>query len=119
MKTAIRNPKYYPNVQKKNLFRDGYIADNSSHSRGSTVDVTIVSLDPNEPQELDMGSAWDFFGPLSWPGNKSVSPTQRAHRMLLQKIMTKHAFKPLKEEWWHFTLQDEPFPNRYFDFSLR
>jgi len=110
---------YYPDVGKKNLFRDGYIAERSGHSRGSTVDVTIVSLDSNKPEELDMGTKWDFFGPQSWPGNLSVTPVQRAHRMLLRHVMTKHGFKPLKEEWWHFTLKDEPFPSQYFDFPVK
>ncbi len=111
--------KYYPGVDKQNLFRDGYIAAKSGHSRGSTVDVTIISIDSNNPLELDMGTGFDFFGPLSWPDSKAVKPTQRAHRMLLQSLMTKHGFKPLKEEWWHFTLKDEPFPDTYFDFPIK
>ena len=111
--------EYYPSVDKKNLFRDGYIAERSSHSRGSTVDLTIVSLDSNIPVELDMGSTFDYFGPVSWPGNLTVLPSQRAHRLLLQMIMTKYGFKPLNEEWWHFTLKNEPFPNQYFDFEVQ
>ncbi len=111
--------KYYPDVDKKNLFRDGYIAEKSSHSRGSTVDLTIVSLDEKKPQELDMGTRWDYFGLQSWPGSMAVTPTQRANRMLLQNLMTKYKFKPVKEEWWHFTLKGEPFPNNYFDFEVR
>ena len=111
--------KYYPDVDKKNLFRDGYIAAKSSHSRGSTVDLTIISLFPIKPLELDMGTGFDFFGPLSWPDSKAVKPDQRAHRMLLQTLMTKHGFKPLQEEWWHFTLKDEPFPDTYFDFTIK
>jgi zinc D-Ala-D-Ala dipeptidase len=111
--------KYYPDVDKKNLFRDGYIAAKSGHSRGSTVDVTIISLDSKKTLELDMGTGFDFFGPLSWPDSKAVKPDQRAHRMLLQTLMTKHGFKPLQEEWWHFTLKDEPFPDTYFDFPIK
>lgn len=111
--------KYYPNVDKKELFEHGYIAEQSGHSRGSTVDLTIVSIDPNGSQELDMGTEWDFFSPRSWPSSMDVTATQRAHRMLLRNIMTKYGFTPLKEEWWHFTLTDEPFPNRYFDFSVK
>jgi D-alanyl-D-alanine dipeptidase len=111
--------EYYPDVNKKDLFRDGYIAQKSSHSRGSTVDVTIVSLGADARRKLDMGTPWDFFGPRSWPGSRSVSPAQRAHRMLLQKVMTAHGFRPLKEEWWHFTLGDEPFPNQYFNFAVK
>ena len=111
--------RYYPNVKKKNLFKAGYIAERSGHSRGSTVDVTVVSLATNETEGLDMGTKWDLFGPESWPSNLSLTPEQRAHRMLLQNVMTQYGFKPLKEEWWHFTLKDEPFANTYFDFSIR
>ena len=111
--------RYYPNVKKKNLFRAGYIDERSGHSRGSTVDVTVVSLATNETEELDMGTKWDLFGPESWPSNLSLTPAQRAHRMLLQNVMTQYGFKPLKEEWWHFTLKDEPFANTYFDFPIR
>jgi D-alanyl-D-alanine dipeptidase len=110
--------KYYPDVEKRYLFRDGYIAAKSGHSRGSTVDVTLVSLDPDNPAELDMGTGWDFFGPLSWPASFEVTPQQRANRMLLQSLMVKHGFRPLAEEWWHFTLEDEPFPETYFDFPV-
>lgn len=110
--------KYYPDVAKKDLFKDGYIAAKSGHSRGSTVDLTIVSLDAGNTEELDMGTGWDFFGPKSWPGSQVVSAEQRAHRMLLQQLMTKHGFKPLAEEWWHFTLIEEPFPDNYFDFVI-
>lgn len=110
--------KYYPDVDKKKLFTAGYIAEKSGHSRASTVDLTIVFFNSNKIQALDMGTRWDFFGPQSWPSNTSISPAQRAHRMLLQVLMTKHGFKPLKEEWWHFTLKDEPFPNTYFNFVI-
>jgi len=109
--------KYYPDVQKKNLFKDGYIAAKSGHSRGSSVDVTIISLD--NLQELDMGTHWDFFGPLSWPQNLTLTLEQRAHRMLLQSLMLRHGFRALKEEWWHFSLQNEPFPKTYFDFRVK
>lgn len=111
--------KYYPNVNKGNLFQEGYIAAESSHSRGSTVDLTIVSLDSKTPQELDMVSIFDFFGPVSWPSSMTPSLSQRAHRMLLQIIMKKYGFEPLNEEWWHFTLKNEPFPKQYFDFPVR
>ena len=108
---------YYPNVDKDQVFEQGYIATRSGHSRGSTVDLTIVSLAaPHE--ELDMGSGFDFFGPESWPENRSFPPAQRAHRMLLQTVMKQNGFKPYDKEWWHFTLADEPFPDTYFDFPV-
>ncbi len=106
--------KFYPFVEKRFLFRDGYIASKSGHSRGSTLDITLVSTVTKHEGELDMGSPWDFFDKKSWPSSKEVSSQQRANRMLLQKVMIKHGFKSLKEEWWHFTLKDEPFPETYF-----
>lgn len=109
---------YYPDVAKKDLFTKGYIAEKSSHSRGSTVDLTIISLYGNR-EELDMGSSFDFFGPASWPDNKKISGSQRSHRMLLQTLMIKHGFKSLKEEWWHFILEDEPYPDTYFNFPVQ
>ncbi len=111
--------RYYPEVDKSNLFRDGYIAARSGHSRGSTVDLTLVSRTSGMPAELDMGTSWDYFGPRSWPSSIEVSAEQRAHRMLLQSLMIKHGFRPLAEEWWHFTLENEPFPDTYFDFPVR
>ena len=110
--------RYYPDVAKEHLFRDGYIAAKSGHSRGSTVDLTIVALDGGDPVELDMGTPWDYFGPRSWPTSLEVTPQQRANRMLLQALMMKHGFRPLAEEWWHFTLEDEPYPETYFDFVV-
>jgi D-alanyl-D-alanine dipeptidase len=110
--------RYYPDIRKEDLLRDGYIAARSGHTRGSTVDVTLVSLHGARDQ-LDMGTPWDFFSPMSWPTSAVVAPGQRAHRLLLQTLMTKHGFVPLQEEWWHFTLKAEPFPDTYFDFPVR
>jgi D-alanyl-D-alanine dipeptidase len=109
--------EFYPNVKKENLFKEDYIADRSSHSRGSTVDLTIISLQTNE--ELDMGSGYDFFSPESWPNFEGINLTQRSNRMLLQTLMIKHGFKPYPKEWWHFTLKNEPFPNTYFNFPIQ
>jgi len=111
--------KYYPEVDKANLFTEGYIADRSGHSRGSAVDVTIVSLGDTELVELDMGTNWDFFSPSSWPQSSIVTSQQRANRVLLYNVMSKHGFKPLNEEWWHFTLENEPYPDHYFDFPIQ
>jgi zinc D-Ala-D-Ala dipeptidase len=108
--------QYYPQVEKANLFRDGYISARSGHSRGSTVDLTLIELTSGE--ELDMGSAWDFFDPISWPTSNLVSAEQKGNRNLLRDAMTKHGFRPLPEEWWHFTLDNEPYPDTYFDFPI-
>ena len=109
--------KFYPSVEKADLFRKGYIAAKSGHSRGSTVDVTIV--DAASHSELDMGAAWDFFDPISWSTSTKPTAQQRANRLLLRSLMIRHGFRPLKEEWWHFTLEDEPFPDHYFDFVIK
>jgi D-alanyl-D-alanine dipeptidase len=109
--------EYYPDLNKQELIPEGYIAMKSSHSRGSTADLTIIDL--ATLNELDMGTRFDYFSPKSWPDNLSVSPAQRANRMLLQQIMLKHGFSPLKEEWWHFTLKSEPHPDQYFNFPVQ
>lgn len=108
---------YYPDVAKDDLFEEGYITSRSSHSRGSTVDVTIVSHGRDGTiRELDMGSGYDFFSPISWPDSTKVTPQQRANRALLQNVMKAQGFLPYDQEWWHFTLKDEPYPDTYFDF---
>jgi zinc D-Ala-D-Ala dipeptidase len=109
--------KYYPNVEKQHLFRDGYIAARSGHSRGSTVDLTLIRSSTGA--ELDMGSGWDFFDPLSWPSSTAVNAEQKANRDLLRSSMIDQGFRPLAEEWWHFTLDNEPFSDRYFDFDIK
>lgn len=108
---------YYPDVAKENLFIEGYIASRSSHSRGSTIDVTIVYRDGNgSVHELDMGSRFDFFDPISWPKSREVTPQQRANRALLQSLMRAEGFVPYTQEWWYFSLNGEPYPDTYFDF---
>lgn len=109
--------EFYPDVAKADLFIKGYIAERSSHSRGSTVDLTIVYHDEEDAiRELDMGSPYDFFAPISWPDSKEITPQQGANRALLQALMSAHGFVPYAQEWWHFTLADEPYPDTYFDF---
>jgi len=108
---------FYPAVAKEDLFSDGYIAERSGHSRGSTIDLTIV--DSETGQELEMGTPWDFFDPLSWPSSLDLPVQARANRNLLNAVMTKHGFRALPEEWWHFTLENEPFPDTYFDFPIQ
>ena len=111
--------EFYPRVAKQELFKEDYIAARSGHSRGSTVDLTLVSL-RGEPavKELDMGTGFDFFGPESWPDSPALTPQQRTNRLLLQVVMKKHRFRPYAREWWHFTLEAEPFPATYFDFPV-
>lgn len=109
-------PRYYPGVDKANLFRDGYIAAKSGHSRGGTIDLTLIDL--ADGKELPMGTPFDFFGPESWPDHPGIATAERANRALLRQVMSRHGFRPLKEEWWHFSLENEPYPDRYFSFPV-
>lgn len=112
-----RKAEFYPDVDKRTLFRDGYIAARSGHSRGSTVDLTLVQL--SDGRELDMGTPFDFFGVQSWPSDRSVSVTAQANRKVLAVAMQRRGFRAYDKEWWHFTLRNEPYPDRYFDFPVR
>lgn len=107
---------YYPDLDKGQLFALGYIAERSGHSRGSTLDLTLV--DAASGAELDMGTPFDLFSTLSWPDSDAVTAPQKANRRLLARLMAAHRFKPFEQEWWHFTLADEPFPDTYFDFPI-
>ncbi|MDA8889353.1 M15 family metallopeptidase [Cyclobacteriaceae bacterium] len=107
---------YYPKVSKSLLFKHGYIAARSGHTRGSTVDLTLVD---SVGKELDMGTPWDFFSPKSWPSSQAVPEQAQHNRTFLRQIMQKHGFIPYEAEWWHFTLAHEPFPNTYFDFPIQ
>lgn len=109
-------PFFYPDLEKAELFEKGYIASQSSHSRGSTVDLTL--LDMATGKELDMGSAFDFFSELSHPDSKDITPEQHRNRMFLQDLMVRNGFEPIDCEWWHFTLKDEPYPDTYFEFPV-
>ena len=109
--------RFYPRLGKQDLFPQGYLFKQSSHSRGSTVDLTIV--DAMTGAELDMGTEFDFFDLASWPSSTSVTAAQRGNRLLLRIMMQQAGFAGVEEEWWHFTLRDEPYPQRYFDFVIR
>ena len=109
-------PYFYPELEKQELFAGGYIASKSSHSRGSTVDLTL--LDMSTGKELDMGSPFDLFSPLSHPDCREVTDEQYENRMILQKVMVRNGFEPIDCEWWHFSLKDEPYPDTYFEFPV-
>lgn len=116
MNDTLMKQYYYPDVKKLDLFRRGFIASKSGHTRGSTVDLSIVDVKTNK--ELDMGSSYDFFGEASHPFFKNITPNQKKNRMLLRNIMIKNGFIPYDNEWWHFTLKEEPYPTTYFNFTI-
>ncbi|MFN8770462.1 MAG: M15 family metallopeptidase [Neisseriaceae bacterium] len=132
--------EFYPTVDKNDLFKDGYIASPSSHSRGSTLDLTIVPVTSLTPlfakgsklvsctapynkrfpdNGLDFGTGFDCFSPVAHPDYQDISAQAKANRLLLQSLMKQAGFKPLDTEWWHFTLVNEPYPNTYFDFPVQ
>ena len=108
---------FYPELDKSVLIPGGYIAEHSGHSRGSTADLTL--FDMQTQKELDMGGTFDFFGELSHPDYTGITETQYANRMLLRDTMLRHGFVPMTSEWWHFTLENEPYPDTYFTFPVR
>lgn len=109
-------PYFYPNVDKSKLFEDGYIDYHSGHTRGSTVDLTLFDIKTGK--DLDMGGTFDFFGEVSHPDYKNLTETQIANREKLRDIMLSNGFKPITTEWWHFVLENEPFPDTYFEFPI-
>jgi len=112
-----RKAQYYPDIDKRDLFKLGYVAVRSGHSRGSTVDLTVVRRADNA--ELDMGTSYDFSGRQSWVVDKSVSVEAQKNRALFAAAMARGGFRPYHKEWWHFTLRNEPYPDTYFDFPVR
>lgn len=103
--------QFHPAIEKSDLFALGYIAERSGHSRGSTVDLTIDGL--------DMGSSFDFFDEMSHAASEAVSPQARANRLLLRVLMESRGFRPYDKEWWHFTLEGEPYKDQYFDVPVK
>ncbi len=133
---TLMKPYFYPDLPKDVLFPQEYICEKSGHTRGSTVDLTL--FDMATEKELDMGGTFDWFGPESHPdfcgdpvtgrytGDNSKSPVGRSitelqfqHRMVLRQAMLRHGFKPFNSEWWHFTLENEPYPDTYFTFPVK
>lgn len=120
---------FYPKVDKRRLFELGYIASKSGHSRGSTLDLTL--FDMRTEKEVDMGGTFDWFGTESHPDcggnvttmryrqNDTLTKEQFENRMVLRRAMMRHGFRPYDCEWWHFTLRNEPYPDRYFKFPVR
>ena len=132
--------EFYPDVDKRVLFKEGYIASKSGHSRGSTLDLTIVELPAKKQPDyrsgqklydcrlpakkrfkdngIDMGTGFDCFDPLSHTANPKISQKEKKNRLLLKTLMEKHGFQNYDKEWWHYTLKDEPYRNKYFNFVI-
>ena len=109
-------PYFYPDIDKQDAFELGYIAKQSSHSRGSAIDLTL--LDMKSGREVDMGGPFDLFSEVSHPDYRGVTDEQYANWMLLRAAMERNGFEPYECEWWHFRLSDEPYPDTYFDFPV-
>ena len=113
---TLTKAAFYPEVDKSVLFDEGYICARSGHSRGSTIDLTLIDI--RSGKEVDMGGVFDYFGELSHPDYEAITPEQKANRLILRNAMLRHGFLPLDTEWWHFTLSNEPYPDTYFDFPV-
>ena len=109
-------PYFYPDLGKQELFARGYIAKQSSHSRGSAIDLTL--LDMKTGKELDMGSPFDLFSEVSHPDYQGITEEQYENRMILRQAMLRNGFQPIDCEWWHFSLKNEPYPDTYFEFPV-
>lgn len=115
--TDIRmKPFFYPELTKPEIFERGYVASRSSHSRGSTIDLTLLDMETGK--EVDMGSPFDFFSQVSHPDYRGITEEQYNNRQNLRNIMMKNGFLPMDCEWWHFTLENEPYPDTYFEFPV-
>ena len=113
---TINKRIYYPDTKKSELFELGYIASKSGHSRGSTVDVSLIEISTNKV--LDMGTIFDYFGIESHTFFNDISEKQKSNRLILYEIMSNNGFKNYSKEWWHFTLKNEPY-QKYFDFLVK
>ena len=107
---------YYPTFTRLQLFENGYIASQSSHSKGSAIDLTLV--DTTTGKELDMGSRFDYFDVISHTASNKINPEQKKNRMLLKDLMESYGFKNFSQEWWHYSYKPEPYPDTYFDFDV-
>ncbi len=139
----VRKSQYYPRVDKARIIELGYVGERSGHSRGSRVDLTLIkkgellhdivetkralldgfTISYLDDGTIDMGSSFDLFDVASHFENNVIPEEYKKMRTYLQNVMVKHGFKPYAEEWWHFTLQNEPHPasrgdSSYFNFPI-
>jgi D-alanyl-D-alanine dipeptidase len=109
-------PRHYPNIDRPDMFVQGYVASRSGHSRGSTVDLTLYSLVSGEL--VPMGGDHDLMDPISHHGAPGVPQDQAVHRQVLRELMEAGGFNSYECEWWHYSLAHEPYPDTYFDFPI-
>lgn len=112
----LTKEKFYPSIERPEMFAKGYIASRSSHSRGSAIDLTLYHLETGEL--VSMGGSFDFMDERSHHEAKGIESMEAQNRRLLRSIMENCGFEPYSFEWWHYVLRDEPYPNRYFDFPV-
>ncbi len=115
LEDTIAKAEFYPTLDKADLFEKGYIARRSGHSRGSTVDLTLMD---SGGTLLDVGGEFDWFLPVSGHAYADLTPAQKENRLYLKRVMEEAGFSPYSEEWWHYRLKDEPYPDTYFDFVI-
>jgi zinc D-Ala-D-Ala dipeptidase len=131
-------PEFYPHVDKRRAFELGYIAHRSGHSRGSTVDLTLVRLPAKAPRawdgrlrpcaaryrkrfrdgSLNMGTTYDCIDPRAHTLHPRITGRPHRNRLRLRRAMEQAGFAPYDNEWWHFTLRGEPYPEKYFNFPI-
>ena len=113
--TDMGNKSFYPDLDKKDLIKGKYIFPQSGHSRGSTIDLTLIKMDGSF---VDMGGTFDLFSEISHSDYKKLTRLQKKNRKLLRDAMTQAGFEGIESEWWHYTLKNEPYKNTYFNFDV-
>lgn len=108
--------KYYPNINKREMVEDGYIAEYSGHSRGSTIDLTLYDL--KSQKMLNMGGGFDYMDESSHYNSDAITEEEQQNRQILRELMEEGGFVPYENEWWHYSLKNEPYPDAYFDFVI-
>ena len=111
----IGDKSFYPELEKSDLIAGDYIMPKSGHTRGSTVDLTIIKKDGGF---VDMGGTFDLFSEISHPDYQNLTDEQKNNRKILHDAMVNAGFNAIDSEWWHFTLKDEPYPDTYFNFDV-
>lgn len=113
---GLTKERFYPNMDRREMIAQGYVAPKSGHSRGSAIDLTLYRLDTEEL--VPMGSGFDYMDARSHHASKEITDGEAQNRRLLCSIMESSGFEPFAYEWWHYALRNEPYPDSYFDFPI-